>query len=220
MFFVTSGTRVSVADRGRAVTETVPVLLPSPTGLVTLLPGSPVSPPSVYICKKKISSNITTVNEHFCFRKKSLNSREPLWGEYLSLRTILKCIYVIYVFCIYLRLLSLAWSQNDSRSGLICNRYINIAKQNHQFFLNKVCEKNTSLSWNGGLLHSNVTFFVSVDTDRIRAAHGGDSTMLRHTQQREVPVGAGVRQTFRVVKHGEHREAIGRSDVRASPHDL
>lgn len=88
------------------------------------------------------------------------------------------------------------------------------------FFLNKVCEKNTSLSWNGGLLHSNVTFFVSVDADRIRAAHGGDSTMLRHTQQREVPVGAGVRQTFRVVKHGEHREAISRSDVRASPHDL
>lgn len=71
----------------------------------------------------------------FCFRKKSLNSREPLWGEYLSLRTILKCIYVIYVFCIYLRLLSFAWSQNDSRSGLICNWYINIAKQNHQFFL-------------------------------------------------------------------------------------
>lgn len=107
-------------------------------------PQSP-HPPSMS-ARKKMSSNITTVNEHFCFRKKSLNSREPLCGEYLSLRTILKCIYVIYVFCIYSRLLSLAWSQNDSRSGLICNRYINIAKQNHQFFFNKVCEKNTSLS--------------------------------------------------------------------------
>lgn len=64
----------------------------------------------------------------FAFEK----DRLPPWGEYLSLRTTLKCIYLINVFCIYLRLLSLAWSQNDSRSGLICNRYINIVKPNYR----------------------------------------------------------------------------------------
>lgn len=100
---------------------------------------------------------------------------------------------------------------------------MNFVKQNiiaNQVCLNTVSEKNTSISLNDGLLHSKVTFFVCVDTDSIWTAHGGYPTMLRQTQQREVPVCAGVRQTLRVVKHGEHREAIGRSDVRASPHDL
>lgn len=46
------------------------------------------------------------------------------------------------------------------------------------FFLNKVCEKNISFSWNGVLLYSNVMFFVSVDIDRIWVVYGGDFIMF------------------------------------------